>query len=187
MVLKFFCLPHGNTKTGGAYTDCDYFSIKERINLRNERFAKDPLLYIHQTKTERIRANMQHQYRSKKEKVQEELNENKAAKTSDRKLKRVRQESFYEAKDSAEEESINKGGKEREGNTFKEMTLEEQLVYLTNRPAYAPRLTCEIKTDKRMYQGIILQYENEIAKIRSGKRMIDVPLTSIKRIRMLSL
>lgn len=180
---------HRNTNKSWAYTDCDYFSIKERIILRNDRFAKDPLLYIQQARTEKTRANMQHQYRSKKEKPQEKIQGSKEEQTSDRMVKRFRAENFYEAQDSVKEkeELEDTANKKRDGKSFKNMTIDEQLIYLTDRSPYAPKLTCEIKTEKRTYRGIVLQYQDEIAKIRSGKRNIEVPNTSIKQIRILGL
>ncbi len=153
--------------------------------MHNDRFAKDPLLYIQQAKTEKTRANMQHQYRSKKEKLQEKIQGSKEEETSDHVVKRFRSESFYEALDSEEEEGS--ADKKEEGKSFKNMTIDEQLVYLTDRSPYAPKLTCEIKTEKRSYRGIVLQYQDEIAKIRSGKRNIDIPNASIKQIRILGL
>lgn len=166
------------------------FNGKGRPILGIDRFAKDPLLYIQQVKGSKINANMQHRYVSSKQKKQEEMKvEPKEKQHDDRPIKKVRTESVYKSSTEIvdeENEEINEQ-KERRDKPFQKMTIEEKLHYLVNRPEYAPRLTCEVKTEKRAYRGIILNYQDEIATIRSGKRKIEIPGTTIKQIRMLGL
>lgn len=162
--------------------------------MRIDRFAKDPLLYIQQVNASKINANMQHRYVSSKRKKEEEMKVNpKEKQLEERPIKRIRTESVYKSsteigdKEKEKEETNEHEQKERRDKPFQKMTIEEKLNYLVNRPEYAPRLTCEVKTEKRAYRGIILNYQDEIATIRSGKRKIEIPGTTIKHIRMLGL
>lgn len=156
-----------------------------------DRFAKDPLLYIQQVKASKINANMQHRYVSSKRKKEEVKVDPKEKKQDEKPIKRIRSESVYKSSteivDEEKKEIKEHEQKERGDKPFQKMTIEEKLNYLVNRPEYAPRLTCEVKTEKRAYRGIILNYQDEIATIRSGKRKIEIPGTTIKHIRMLGL
>lgn len=142
----------------------------------NDRYAKAPLLYIHQAKTDKVNAKMQHHYMGSNK------TKNTGNATDEHVLKskpvRQRARSFYES-----EEEKN----DREDTPFKEMTLKEKLDYITNRPDYAPRLTCEVRTDDRSYRGIILEYKDGKATMRTGRRRVEIPYENMKQIRLLGL
>ena len=152
--------------------------------MSSERFAKAPLLYIHQADTKKVNAKMQHHYHTSKEARTENSTVQEEQQVRNEQTKKVRAKSFYDSRPVVNER---KEEKVEEEKPFQKMTLEEQLDYLTKKPDYAPRLTCEIKTEERAYRGIILDYKEGIATIRSGNRSIEIPQEAIKQIRMLSL
>ena len=145
-----------------------------------ERYAKAPLLYIHQTRTEKINANMQQYYRSSKMKPAD--TEEKPPSPD-----RIKKSSpVYTHNSNSDEMGLEDIDQQKDKN-FQEMTVEEQLIYLTDKPSYAPRLVCEIKTNERSYRGLVLDYKDGVATIRSGRRRLEIPREEIERIRMLSL
>ena len=170
--------------------------------MSSEQFAKAPLLYIHQADTKKINAKMQHHYHTTSKKVlpKNSTVENEEKIVRKQQSKNVRTESFYDKREAAMDVVPEKEGETEkivavekvventtEQKPFQKMNLEEQLNYLTKKPAYAPRLTCEIKTEERVYRGVILEYIEGIVSLRSGKRTIEIQDETIKQIRMLSL
>lgn len=136
--------------------------------MEEERFAKEPLLYIHQAEAKKVTANMQHHYRSPKKKEE--------AKKEDTPRKVYQHHTFEDENESGEK-----------NKAFHDMTVEEQLTYLKDRPDFAPRRVCEVKTDERAYRGTILSYEDGTVLIQTGRRRMEIPKDKITRIRMLSL
>lgn len=146
------------------------------------RYAKDPLLYIHQVRTEKINANMQEYYRSSRTKSAS-TEEKRSSPSRIKKVLPVYNHNLDTDIDESEEQETD----QIKNKNFLEMTVEEQLIYLTDKPSYAPRLVCEIRTDQRSYRGVVLSYQNGIVTIRSGRRSIEIPREEIERIRLLSL
>lgn len=145
-----------------------------------ERYAKDPLLYIHQTRTEKINANMQQYYRSSK--MKPESTEEKPSSPG-----RIKKMSPVYNHNSETDESESEDTEQIKNKNFQEMTVEEQLVYLTDKPSYAPRIVCEIRTNQRSYRGVVLNYLDGVVTIRSGRRRLEISREEIERIRLLSL
>lgn len=146
----------------------------------NEKYAKNPILYIHQPQSEEIHAVMQYNYRTIRER-----NENEADQENHESNRPIyKQTSEYEV--DAEYETEKKEGKHLKEKKFHEMTLEEQLLYLTEKPVYAPQVVCEIRTDKGIDHGVISNYKDGIAYIRGGDGIIEIPKDKINQIRIIS-
>ena len=156
--------------------------------MSSERFAKAPLLYIHQVDTKKVNAKMQHHYHTSNEVRKEDTTVQGEQKVQNQQSRKVRPKNFYDNRPVVTDVVSGIESEEVvEEKPFQKMTLGEQLNYLTGKPAYAPRLTCEIKTEGRAYRGVILDYKEGIVTIRSGNRSIEIPQETIKQIRMLSL
>lgn len=152
--------------------------------LPNEKYAKAPKLYIQQNHLREVKANMQYQYRSSKQ-VKEHTEGIESEERRVVRRKRTRSE-VEEASPSVDSDS-DEGREEQGRKPFPEMTIKEQLTHLTNRSQYAPRLNCLIKTEDETYRGIVLSYENDGVKMRSGRREISLLENEIKHIQILSL
>ncbi|MYL59407.1 hypothetical protein GLW20_18005 [Virgibacillus halodenitrificans] len=178
-----------------------------------KKFAKDPMLYIHQPQVERPQAPMQHQYISPR-KTKEPISADELAKTTKNNSNPVRkkrnfftEESKQDRNEAAKEDDLqNKGiyedeeisGKTqtevsetdqpvKEKTKFKDMSIEEKIHYLVNSPVHAPDLRCEVKTEKRNYRGVIKDSKDEVVIMRVGKRTNDteIPINDILAIRMI--
>lgn len=165
--------------------------------MRNDKYAKAPLLYIKDGQPRNIKANMQHQYISKKHKREDQQEtESEPEKVYEGKGNKKRNKSFYElseelieqeTEEEFEGEESKPEKKEVVEKPFKELTIPEKLFYLANKPEYAPRVSCMIKTNKQTYRGIILDYKDESVRIRSGRRNIEITEKDIKDIRIIGL
>lgn len=156
--------------------------------MRNDKYAKAPVLYIQQRKLKEVQANMQHQYVSSKhrqpKRIEEGSKEQKALKKRGTSYYSVTEEEVREEEESEKEE---KEANQHTRKSFQEMTIKEQLSYLANKPTYAPRVTCVIRTEGQTYHGMILDYQKDVVTIKSGRRNIEIPDEKIKHIRILSL
>lgn len=131
---------------------------------KEKRYAKAPLLYIHQPETEKISASMQHHYRTPRK----------------RKNSKDATPVYEHNVDDVE-------GNESEEKSFYDMTVREQLTYLTSRPDFAPKLRCEVKADGQLYRGIMMDAEENVARMRTGRRTVELAMDQIERIRLVSL
>ena len=163
--------------------------------MRNDKYAKAPLLYIKDGQPQTIKANMQHQYISKKHKRKDQQ-KSEPEKVYEGKGNKKRHKSFYELSEElieqkAEEENEEMKNKPEKKEVmekpFKELTIPEKLFYLATKPDYAPRVSCMIKTNKQTYRGIIIDYRDESVRIRSGRRNIEITEKDIKDIRIIGL
>ena len=160
--------------------------------MRNDKYAKAPLLYVHHAQASDVKANMQHNYISKKHK---QIKSQEPEKVYEGKGNMKRKKSFYELSDEQyeeeqteeSEEKQTESKKETEKKSFTDMTISEKLEYLSNKPEYAPRISCVVRTTERAYRGIILEYKDNKAKIRSGRRIVEVKDEDIKTIRLIGL
>ncbi|WP_017152794.1 CotO family spore coat protein [Bacillus bingmayongensis] len=57
--------------------------------------------------------------------------------------------------------------------SFREMTNEEKVYYLLNRPHYIPKANCFFRTKRASYIGRIIAYENGRVKIKSSTKLIE--------------
>ncbi|UJL47639.1 hypothetical protein KFZ58_07180 [Virgibacillus sp. NKC19-16] len=167
-----------------------------------KKFAKDPLLYIHQPSAQTPKAPMQHNYTSPQRRRNKEVDAYAATPKAQSVLKKPLNRSFYkeEALYSDEMESETETNESEEDNDdevivdeekdekkFKDMTLKEKVAYFVDTPEYAPKLRCEVKTEKRSYRGVITDSKDDDVFIRIGKRASStaVPMEEIISIRLL--
>ncbi|AIF45223.1 CotO family spore coat protein [Virgibacillus sp. SK37] len=180
--------------------------------MARKKFAKDPMLYIHQPQVERPQAPMQHQYISPSERKESasadvpgttKINPNPVRKKRNffteefkQDMNVVAKEEDVQSKVITEDEAISKKKETeiketdqsvREKTKFKDMTIEEKINYLVNSPVHAPDLRCEVRTEKRNYRGVIKDSKDDIVLMRVGKRNSDteIPITDILAIRMI--
>lgn len=156
--------------------------------LPKEKYAKAPKLYIQQNHLREVKANMQYQYRSSKHKkeVTEAIENEERRVVRQRRTRSEVDEIPHKVVPSIERNS-SEDVEEQGRKAFSEMTIMEQLTHLTNKSQYAPRLNCLIKTEDKTHRGIVLSYENEEVKMRSGRREISLHENEIKYIKILSL
>ncbi|WP_243521153.1 CotO family spore coat protein [Bacillus pseudomycoides] len=57
--------------------------------------------------------------------------------------------------------------------SFREMTNEEKVYYLLNRPHYIPKANCFFRTKRASYIGRIIAYENGRVKIKSSTKLTE--------------
>lgn len=163
-----------------------------------KRFAKSPLLYIHQRSTNEPKARMQHQYRTPRKTEGESTakqnnTEEKPPKQSNmRPIKRKvhpkpAQKELANTEESEQEKERESEQHNNQTLKFKDMSLEEKVNYFVKTPTYVPKLRCEVKTDERTYRGIIVDYKENNVYMRIGRRtsITTIPFDTIKQIRML--
>ncbi|GGA74153.1 CotO family spore coat protein [Ornithinibacillus halotolerans] len=155
------------------------------------KFANEPLMYIHQPNQNKPTAPMQHQYLSpKKSNVTAPSNEVEK-KTNQQPIKRRRPLSSFH--NGAAEEAANKVKKRypaepqmesssstdneldmEEKKKFKDMTKDEKIKYFLNTPDYLPRMRCEVLTEGKKYRGVIQSYEEQVVRMRVGRRSVYI-------------
>lgn len=171
-----------------------------------KRFAKEPLLYIHQPDIQKPEARMQdHYYTAKKDKPSrseetgEKLTKPKRKRTSTvnrnyfRDLLKGENESLRVSdRDEDREKDFEMEQAEKETNeknqTFKEMTLIERVHYFLNMPEHIPKMKCEVETEESRHRGIIIDFKDNIVIMRTGSRMMatkEIPFDDIKSIQMI--
>lgn len=72
-----------------------------------------------------------------------------------------------------------------ERKKFKEMTLMEKIDYFITSPNHLPRMRCEVVTNDNKYRGTILDKEDEVIKMRVGRRTTVISIEDITEIRLL--
>lgn len=168
-----------------------------------KRFAKDPLLYIHQPSAQTPKAPMQHNYTSPQRRRNKEVEDRTATPPTQNVQKKhlsrtfFKEEALYsdelesetetnESEEDKDDEEITDEDK-NETPKFKDMTLKEKVDYFVDAPEYAPKLRCEVKTEKRTYRGLITDSIDDDVFIRVGKRSSStaVPMEEIISIRLL--
>ncbi|WP_081806739.1 spore coat CotO family protein [Bacillus sp. H1a] len=112
----------------------------------------------------------------------------------------IEQERQEQGKHQVEEEKIEEeeqDGKEERAQvrtvphnkSFKNMSNEEKINFLLNRPHYIPKVRCRIKTATISYVGSIISYQNGVVSIMPPNSMRDIklPIKEIKSIDMAGL
>ncbi|MDF2607450.1 MAG: hypothetical protein K0S34_1646 [Bacillales bacterium] len=51
---------------------------------------------------------------------------------------------------------------------FKDMTVDEKINYLVNRPVYIPKIPCEVKTNDETFVGYVESYKNNVLTLVSN-------------------
>jgi len=165
---------------------------------KNKRYAKNPLLYIHQPNVGTPRASMQSNYQSTKGNDQLSSSSKREAEKiakarpqrrhggkplPDETRAEMTTSEFAESSDSKKE----KQNSQSDTKKFKDMTLLEKVKYFADEPNHIPRIKCEIKTADKSYRGKIMDFDGETVFMRVGNRvhLRKVPFGEIQRIRML--
>lgn len=167
------------------------------------RYAKEPLLYIHQPKRKTPKAKMQSDYITPKKRKQSfaEKIENQRPKRP-RPIKRgsgsgewIQAEKEEEQrKEEVKSEHVHSENNDDLSDTkdrpekFDELSIEEKINYLIQKSTLFP-VKCELKTDEKTYRGVLTQVEDEHVFIQANKRSPSrkVMKKSIHSIRMLGL
>ncbi|MTW87230.1 hypothetical protein F3157_16445 [Virgibacillus dakarensis] len=171
-----------------------------------KRYARDPLFYIQQPKIKKAEAPMQHNYTTpKKAKPNKQRGDNnfsplistrgnnfeqfqnpqpaaESERLTDTKTETsdVHEQPGNDTEDAREEENKNRP-------KFKDMSIAEKIDYFINIPSHIPKLKCEVKTEDRSYRGIMIEREDEVILLRTGKRKFSIPIEDIIEIRMLGM
>lgn len=154
-----------------------------------KRFAKEPLLYIHQPTIKTPEAPMQHNYMTPTKEKQSSTDEPQPnRKTRSRSNRRRQFDQLEEIEDEVSDEIENKKTNTNQAKKrFTDMNINEKINYFLNRSIHSPELRCEMKTDDRNYRGVITDFQNNIVFIRVGRRAssTEVPIDQVKNIRLL--
>ncbi|WP_029267348.1 CotO family spore coat protein [Virgibacillus alimentarius] len=172
--------------------------------MKKKRYAKDPLLYIHQPTISKPDAPMQDNYqtprRDKKNPLQAPPPQSNTSQKSRIKrrnpyLKELQQDKNKIHSEDTDEENEKDVSTEPSDESkhhsnrakFKDMTLEEKVNYFVNLPTHVPKLKCEVQTSERKHRGIITDFKEDLVYIRIGRRTTSrsIPFDDIKDIRLL--
>jgi len=144
-----------------------------------KKFAKAPLLYIEQPTVNNPEAEMQHQYKSKRRRSKPS---EKAVDTEEDTVtyNSIRQPAVEETvqdkeahteeetEEAKEEEDIKSESKKRKN--FRDMSIEEKVMYFVESSSYAPKVRCEVRTANRKYRGKIVDFKDNLVYIETGSR-----------------
>lgn len=168
---------------------------REDRTMKNKRYAKNPLLYIHQPDVGTPTVPMQSNYRTSKNLTASKTdNQEGGRKMKRRPQRRHGGRPVHEIKEVEDtpSESVETNEKVRSeqprSKKFKEMSLLEKVKYFASEPTHVPKIKCEIKTTTdKSYRGIIVDFDEETVFMRMGRRvnMREIPFKDIERIRML--
>lgn len=165
---------------------------------KRKKYAKSPLLYIHQPGIDHPKAPMQSNYSTPKR--QAEPTEPKAQKTDTRPLKR---DDFLKKYPAAKKTEVDqkkrpdepKASKERDteqpkaqsNKKFSELAIPEKIDYFVTKPNHMPNMKCEVKTEEKSYRGIIQSVEKDHVLMRVGRRTSStkIEIASITEIRLI--
>ncbi|SDQ89157.1 Spore coat protein CotO [Virgibacillus subterraneus] len=154
-----------------------------------KKFAKSPLLYIHQPSIGTPKAPMQHQYTTPKNAPAEQVVAQETKSVQKRPLRRdhFNKKSDGEAEDTNEEADESDESSDQERKKFKDMTLNERVDYFVNPPKHVPAMKCEVKTEERNYRGTIVDFLEDNVIMRLGRRTstTEIPFDSINDIRLI--
>lgn len=143
---------------------------------KQKKYAKSPLLYIHQPGISHPKAPMQSNYATPKNKKPAEPQKQKV---TTRPLKRddfftkapieseenESAEADLESSDNVEEQETSTSDKK-----FNDMTIQDKIDYFLSRPKHIPRMKCEVKTEERSFRGTIQDMEEDNILMRVGRR-----------------
>lgn len=160
---------------------------------KKQKYANDPMLFIHQPNIQIPKAQMQDSYiSSKKEnsssptvKSEEKSNIKKRRNTFSKQFKAELEEDEAESSlDEYRKEKVKGNTKQKSRKQFKDMTNREKIDYFLNMPEFAPKLKCEIRADKS-YRGTVTNFVNEEVIMQSGRRTVKIDFEQIKEIKLL--
>lgn len=162
---------------------------------KQKKFAKSPLLYIHQPNISIPKAPMQSNYATpKKTKQVEPAPEQKVPKANARPLKRddfskksTQTKSEVETEDILTESEATTEEEELSNKKFNDMEIPEKIEYFLTKPKHIPNMKCEVKTEERSFRGTILDVEEDQVIMRVGRRSstTKILIPSITQIRLI--
>ncbi|ASK60787.1 hypothetical protein CFK37_00475 [Virgibacillus phasianinus] len=169
---------------------------------KKKKYARSPLLYIHQPDISNPKAPMQSNYSTPRNKKQEEpvaqkpqaknvrpLNRDIFTKKSGKQKTDKKSGKPPERAELKEEAEEQEQAKPQSSKKFTEMTIPEKIDYFISKPKNMPIMKCEVKTEERNYRGIILSVEDEEDQIlmRVGRRTstTKIAIESITDIRLI--
>ncbi|XRG79313.1 CotO family spore coat protein [Rossellomorea sp. GAMAL-10_SWC] len=152
-----------------------------------------PLLYIAQPDFQEAKLNVQHSYvvkvnnQDQKQKDKEYVASKYAEVEEIKELEEVEEEEVEEVEDvvNLDEQEEQKEEQQEEQveadnawmkKPFKAMTNEEKVLFMINKPHYIPKVECRIRTDKDLYIGYIMGYNEGKVSIKVSSKINDVQL-----------
>lgn len=170
--------------------------------------TEEPLLYIHQPEFKKPDLKMQEVFHSvqgqEAEKSMDEAQKkeegNSSAQLSDSNQKIEEDVKVSTADEKGQKEKTSPNGPKlsqdlgmqprvfsgmRKVKSFREMTIEERLRYLSSFPISQPPYPCEFITEGAQYQGFVMKYENEQVSIKTPEEIIDIDSKEVKAIRII--
>jgi hypothetical protein len=162
------------------------------IERDNQSMPKKPLMYITQPKFDYITINMQNSAIAKQ-------NIESKDKTKFKKIKAV---SPYEIKeggigdtqgekkddnfDENNEKELNSNDIQLKRKPLKEMTVEERIQFILNKPHYIPKILCNVKTNSANFYGSIIKYDMGIVTLQQQSSLtpLNIHIEEIKSIKM---
>ncbi|PEJ60811.1 hypothetical protein CN692_01600 [Bacillus sp. AFS002410] len=149
-----------------------------------------PLLYIAQPDFEEAKLNVQHSYVVKVNKQDQKTKEENYVESKYEEVEELEEEVVIEE----EEEEVELEKQSEVDNAwmkkpFKAMTNEEKVLFMINKPHYIPKVECRIRTEKDLFIGYIMGYNEGKVSIKVSSKINDVELdiASILSIQMVGI
>ncbi|PFH87823.1 CotO family spore coat protein [Bacillus sp. AFS088145] len=148
-----------------------------------------PLLYIAQPDFQEAKLNVQHSYvvkvnnQDQKQKDKEYVASKYVEVEELEELEELDElEEFEDVVNLDEQEEQQEEEEQVEADNtwmkkpFKAMTNEEKVLFMINKPHYIPKVECRIRTDKDLYIGYIMGYNEGKVSIKVSSKINDVQL-----------
>ncbi|QKE73476.1 hypothetical protein HPK19_11975 [Arthrobacter citreus] len=147
-----------------------------------------PLLYIAQPDFEEAKLNVQHSYVVKVNKQDQKTKEENYVESKYEEVEELEEEVVLEEEEvklEKQSEADNAWMKK----PFKAMTNEEKVLFMINKPHYIPKVECRIRTEKDLYIGYIMGYNEGKVSIKVSSKINDIELdiASILSIQMVGI
>jgi len=136
-----------------------------------------PLLYVAQPELPQAKLKVQQSFVLKSKQINAEI---------------IHKDDFSESElktDQIEKEEKSNEIKEKKSwikKPFREMSIEEKVYFMINKPHYIPKVECRIKTTRDLIIGYIEGYENTdvLVKVSSNLTEMKIPIGEIESILM---
>jgi arsenate reductase-like glutaredoxin family protein len=176
---------------------------------QNENVKQRPLLYITQPVFDEAKTRMQHSFIIKQNGMQkeqlkteepaqelemtEEMQMEAAVETmgeqAEEQTEEQLEEIVAEMEEPLQEEAMEQENDDQtawKSKSFKDMSNEEKIDFLLNRPHYIPKARCQIRTNDETHIGYITSFEDGYVTIRTmtRSRELEVKFEEIVSIRM---
>ncbi|MFC3040563.1 CotO family spore coat protein [Virgibacillus xinjiangensis] len=161
-----------------------------------KKFAKEPLLYIHQPSIGKPEAKMQYDYSTQQKAQPVIASEEERGNTSIAKKRgdfleeeqRVLEE-IGQDKEKGKDKEVSSFKEQKEvysdNKPFKEMDIQEKAAYLAETPKFTPKKKCEVKMEDRRFRGTITEVRDGTVYMRTGNRSRELTIREITDIRMI--